>query len=60
LTQAAEAIALDTSSFAHRMAGKKSRFTVEQLGVLADHWDAPPGWPLIDWHLGEALAGKRR
>lgn len=36
---------LDESAFSHRMTGVRSRFTVEQLGCIADHWGKPPGWP---------------
>lgn len=45
--EVALAAGLDESGFAHRLAGKKSRFTLEQLGCIADHWRMPPGWPLV-------------
>ena len=43
----AAAAGLDESGFSHRLTGAKSRFTVEQLGCIADHWKMPPGWPLV-------------
>lgn len=44
---AAAAVGLDESGFSHRLAGVKSRFTIEQLGALADHWEMPEGWPFV-------------
>ncbi len=43
----AAAIGLDESAFSHRLTGAKSKFNIEQLGAIADHWDAPAGWPFI-------------
>lgn len=40
---------LDESAFSHRLTGVKSKFTVEQLGAIADFWKAPAGWPFIPW-----------
>jgi hypothetical protein len=44
---------LDESAFSHRLTGVKSKFTVEQLGAIADFWRAPTGWPFIPWDEAE-------
>lgn len=50
---AAAAAGMDESAFSHRLTGIKSRFNVEQLGAIADHWNAPPGWPFVPWDEAE-------
>jgi hypothetical protein len=45
--QVAGAIGLDESAFSHRLTGVKSKFTIEQLGAIADFLQAPPGWPFV-------------
>jgi hypothetical protein len=42
---------MDDSAFSHRLVGERSRFTLEQLGAIADALDAPPGWPFVPWEL---------
>jgi hypothetical protein len=50
-TQKVLAIAcnLDSPGFTNRMAKAGSRFTLEQIGALADALQAPPGWPFLSW-----------
>ena len=56
----AEAAGLDESAFSHRMVGARSRFTIEQLGCIADHWKMPPGWPFVDEPPSEQLRERKR
>ncbi len=46
---------LTSQQLSHRLAGELARFDLEQLGRIADFFDAPPGWPLIPWDLAQAL-----
>lgn len=32
-----------------RLSDGRSRFSIEELGVIADLFDAPPGWPFLPW-----------
>lgn len=38
---------LDPGSFSNKIRMTKSSFTVEEFGVVADFFDAPPGWPFV-------------
>jgi hypothetical protein len=57
---AAAACKLKATAFSQRLRGKESRFELEHLGALADRFDAPPGWPLVPWEVGEEMEHARR
>jgi transcriptional regulator with XRE-family HTH domain len=44
----AEALGLTPDLISPRLRGK-SRFSIEQLGVIADEAAAPRGWPFLGW-----------
>lgn len=53
----AEAAGMDHAGFSNRIHEQRGmRFNYEQLGAIADAIGAPPGWPLVRWNVGEALA----
>ena len=47
---AAAACLLTAPQFSKRMTGVE-RFSVEHLGIIADHLQAPLGWPFVPWDL---------
>lgn len=51
----AAAADMSESTFSHKMAGRNTRFTVNELGLIADHLRAPPGWPFYPWGLCEIM-----
>jgi hypothetical protein len=53
--EVALAIGLDEAAFSHKMRGLKTRFSVEEIGRIASHWNAPIGWPWLPWQLGEVI-----
>lgn len=53
--EVALAIGLDEQAFSHKMRGGKTRFTVEEIGRIADYWNAPRGWPWVSWGEGEII-----
>jgi hypothetical protein len=53
----AEAAGMDHAGFSNRLHEHRGmRFNYEQIGAIADAIGAPPGWPLVKWNVGEALA----
>ena len=47
--QLAAELDMNPGTFSHKLRNTgKSTFTVEELGLIADWFDAPPGWPFID------------
>jgi hypothetical protein len=50
--RAAEALGISSQQLSHRIDGTY-KFTIEELGILADHFRAPPGWPFIPWEEAE-------
>jgi hypothetical protein len=36
-----------------RMSDGKSEFNINELGMLADFFRAPLGWPFLPWEVGE-------
>ncbi len=54
--RAAEACLLATPQFNKRLHRTSTeRFEIEHLGAIADFLRAPPGWPLIPWHVAERM-----
>jgi hypothetical protein len=51
----ADAGGMSESTFSHKMAGRRSKFTVNELGLIADHVKAPPAWPFYPWELCEVI-----
>jgi hypothetical protein len=43
------------TQFSKRLRGSPERFTIEQLGRIADWAKAPPGWPFIPWEHAEDM-----
>ena len=57
----AEAAGMDHAGFSNRLHEQRGmRFNYEQLGAIADAIEAPPGWPLVKWNVGEAVAAVMR
>lgn len=57
----ASACGIDAAGFSHRMTGYRGeRFTVEQLGAIADELGAPSFWPFAAWSEGEAYDALRK
>lgn len=53
----AEIAGMDHAGFSNRLHEQRGmRFNYEQLGAIADAIGAPPGWPLVNWKIGEAVA----
>lgn len=50
-----DAIQCQKWDWSRKARGVGSQFTVEELGVLADLFDAPPGWPLLSPDVARAL-----
>jgi hypothetical protein len=40
-------LGLDAGTFSYKIRMTKSSFTIEELGVIADFFRAPPGWPFV-------------
>lgn len=38
---------LDAGTFSYKIRMTKSSFSVEEFGVIADFFRAPPGWPFV-------------
>lgn len=55
----AQAIGLDEAQFSHRLADRKSHFSIEQLGAMADYWRMPPGWPFVPISISERARLRR-
>lgn len=56
----AAAMAIEPHQFSHRLRGLKARFTIEQIGVIADEivpGGAPTAWPYIPWEWGLLVDG---
>lgn len=46
----ARALGTDSGSVRHKLNEREgSRFSVEEIGVIADTLDAPAGWPWLSW-----------
>jgi hypothetical protein len=52
----AAALGIHPTSFSPRLRGIKAKFSIEQLGVIADEARAPDGWPFISWERAQAMA----
>jgi hypothetical protein len=53
---AASALGMKPPDFSKRLNEVEgARFTVEELGLIADHFQAPPGWPCVEWMHAEEL-----
>jgi hypothetical protein len=48
----ARRLGIASQELTKRLNGTYALLTIEQLGVVADHFGAPTGWPFIEW--GEA------
>lgn len=44
----AQAIGLSEDVFSRKLRQARSSFTLEELGLVADFFGAPPGWPMVD------------
>lgn len=55
----AAATGMDHTAFSHRLAGRY-RFTIEQIGAIAEVAGAPTGWPWIKWQDGESFDGIKK
>jgi hypothetical protein len=49
--EAAFGIGLSEQAFSAKQLGKHSNWSVEEIGRLADFWDAPTSWPWIPWDM---------
>lgn len=57
----AGALDLDAPGFRHKLIEYRGeRFTVEQLGAIADAANAPVGWPFVPWEDGRDLQDAER
>jgi hypothetical protein len=46
--EVAAAIEMTDDLFSRKLRMKRSTFTLEEMGAIADFFDAPPGWPVLD------------
>lgn len=44
----AAAAGLTKDKYSRKIRMSRSTFTLEELGLIADFFDAPPGWPVVD------------
>lgn len=52
----AEALDIQSADVRHRMNQRKgSRFSIEEIAVIADVADAPVGWPWLKWEDAEKV-----
>jgi hypothetical protein len=53
---ASTALGMSPPAFSKRLNETEgARFSVEELGLLADHLQAPPGWPFVSWKIAADL-----
>lgn len=51
----AAALGLDQTLISPRLRGSgKAKFSIEQIGVVADEAGAPTGWPFVTWERAAA------
>jgi hypothetical protein len=53
--EVALSLGLTEQAFSHKMRGVYTSLTVEEIGQIAEHLDAPTGWPWIPWSEGERI-----
>ncbi len=59
--QFAAACGIDAPGFAHRMTEYRGeRFTIEQLGAIAEVAAAKVPWPFVSWETAEAFDAFRK
>lgn len=51
--EAAGALGITEQAFSAKLRGVHSNWSVDEIGRLADYWDAPSGWPWIPWKEAE-------
>jgi len=52
--RAAQAAGLDPSSLRNRITEREGyRFSVDEIGAIAQELGAPTGWPFVPWEEGE-------
>jgi hypothetical protein len=44
----ASALGMGEDVFSRKMRMKRSTFTLDELGAIADFFEAPDGWPVLD------------
>jgi hypothetical protein len=44
----AGALGMDEGVFSRKMRQSRSTFSLDELGAIADFFEAPPGWPVLD------------
>lgn len=52
-------VAMTKDAWSRKIRGE-TRFTFEELDKISDFFEAPHGWPFIDWHYAEALRDAQR
>lgn len=52
----AKAIGMSVDVFSRKMNRNRSEFTLDELGAIADFFNAPPGWPILD---ADVVLGKK-
>jgi hypothetical protein len=45
---------ISSQQLSHRLAIDTTRLKLEEIGVIADFFNAPPGWPFVAWDIAEA------
>lgn len=58
--EAANALGITEQAFSAKLRGVETNWNVEEIGQLADFWDAPPGWPWITWSEAELRDNVRK
>ena len=59
-SELARRIGLPKHPFSRKVRIEGSTFSVEELGLIADALEAPPGWPFLEPEMGELLAASMK
>jgi hypothetical protein len=46
-------LGITSQQLSHRLAIDTARLKIEEIGSIADFFNAPPGWPFVAWDVSE-------
>lgn len=52
-------LGMSSQHLTHKLGKDRTEWRIEDLSAIADFFDAPPGWPLVAWHISAAAFGHR-